>query len=215
MSDHNVATSPSQRGAAYVKAGTESALIVSGGEEPGTPDLQGRAGWQFIKPLADPVTDKKINLFYFGGTVDILPASHLSTMWSILTIDFFDGTSNGLPWLTYYTKPLGDGNDTELWYRTKVDHHIPLGRELVRGAERVCIWAGLTPPPAEMLNGARTLHLTPTRTGPVVAPTDEILYMTMHTDTSDTRANICVETLAYQTQHASPSGKMFNMHLLG
>ena len=203
---------PSLRGYAQAKSGTAPALLISSGEEPGTLDIHGRAGWQFIKPLADPVPATKINWFFFGGTVDIVPVSQLATMWSIITIDFFDGTTNGLPWLTYYTKPLGDGLDAEVWYRSKVDHFIPPGH--VRAGERVCIWTGTTPPPAEHLYGARTIELSPALTGPAVLPTDEILYKTIHTDSSDTQVSLTVETLGFISLHESVE-RMYNLHLVG
>ena len=211
----NHKTYPSQRGAAYVKAGTASGLVVSGLEQPGTPDLQGREGWEFIKEETFPTTPDKINFYFFGGTVDILPHSHLSTIWTIITIDFYDGTSNGLPWIQLLTKMKGDGNDAGAYYRTQVNYHIPIGREHVRGAERVCLWAGNIEPPAELLNGARLLHLSPTRTGPAILPSDEILYLSLHTDTTHTRASFCVETLAYETNRNKTNAQMFNMHLKG
>jgi len=77
----NHKTYPSQRGAAYVKAGTASALVVSGMEQPGTPDLQGREGWEFVKPLSDPTTTDKINFYFFGG------GRHRTTLTSLYHVD--------------------------------------------------------------------------------------------------------------------------------
>ena len=208
---------PSLRGYAQLKAGTQSAIIAAGGEQPGTTDLQGRLGWEFIKPLASPVPNTKINWYFYGGTFESLPASHLSSMWSILSIDYFIGTSAGLPWLSVYTKPQGDGNDAELWYRSKTDYHITVDGSVanrVRSGERVCIHT-LAAPPSESLNGARKIQLSPATTGPAVLPTDEILYMVMHTNSAAPQASFCVESLAYQTKDGLGSDDVFDLHLVG
>lgn len=201
----------SKRGFVQVKKDTPSAASVYADADPPIADDQDRPGWVFSKipMIAGPT---KIN-WYVGPTpAETIPFDHLSSFWSILTIDdFTDGKS--LPWLQVYTKPKGDGQDAS-WYRSKLDCQIPSLRDLVRAGERVCIWYGKHEPDASYLDGARLIHLDATRTGPVILDTDEIMFMNVATDSAATSVRILVETLAYEVQSHLPQGRVINLHLV-
>lgn len=210
--DKQIATNPSQFGAAYSKVGTVGAAMISGAETAPVADVNGRTGWAYVKELADPPTVGKINWFFGVPTTETLPVSHYSCMYAILSIDHYNGTVQGLPWLTMYTKAQGDGSDAS-WYRSKVDHHIPIQRELIRPGERICIFTGNHHPPAEQLNGARVIHLGQATTGPAVLGTDHIQFFVLQTNTESLQSGFCVEKLCYMTKSDKPDATQYNLHL--
>jgi len=206
-----VATNPSKKGFAQVKLGTLAATAVEGGEEPGMPDPSDRPGWSFIKD-ATSVPTAKVNFFVGVPTTLTVDYANVKGFWSILTIDDFTSVSS-LPWLTLYTYAQGDGNDAS-WYRSKVNYMIPHDRDTVMPGERVCIWTGTHPPPAELLNGARTIQLVPTLTGPSPLAGDRVQFLALHTDSGATTVGITVETLAYHMHTHHADGHLYNMHLV-
>jgi len=206
-----VATTPSKKGFAKVKLSTPAAAAVAGGEQPGIADPSDRPGWHFLKD-ATSVATAKVNWFVGCPTTLTLDYANVKGFWSILTIDDFTSVSS-LPWLTLYTYAQGDGKDAS-WYRSKVDYMIPHDRDTVMPGERVCIWTGTHPPPAELLNGARTIQLTSTLTGPSPLAADRVQFLALQTDSSATKVGITVETIAYHMHTHLVDGHLYNMNLV-
>lgn len=213
MSDKQIATHPSKFGYAQVKLGTAGAMSVTGGEDTPIADPSGRPGWYYSKPLADPPTVGKVNYFFGVPTSESLPFSHYSCMWAILSIDHYEGTHAGLPWMSLYTKYDASRSGNASWYRTKVNHLIP-DRATVRPGERICIYTGDHAPPAEQLNGARLIHLDSVRDGPNILGTDDVQYLVLQTDSTTPQSEFCVETLAYMTRSTTQDPTQYNLHLL-
>jgi len=211
--DKQVATRPSQFGAAYAKVGTPGAAMIYGAEEPPVADPNGRVGWYYEKPLADPPTVGKINWYFGVPTTETLEYKDFSCMWAIISLDHYVGTDAGLPWLSMYTKAKGDGSDAS-WYRSKIDHHIPFSREVIRPGERVCIYAGKHAPPAEQLNGARLIHLGSLLEGPAVLGSDAIQFFVIQTNSSSVQSAFCVESTGYMTRSDKPDSTQYNLHFV-
>ena len=202
------ATNPSKFGYAQVKLNTAGAMAITGGEAMPVPDPSDRPGWHFEKTLPN----EKINVFVGVPNNMTVDYSKVQCFWSIISIDDFTDSSS-LPWLSLYTATQGDSGDHS-WYRSKVDYTIPHDRDAILPGERVCIWHGKTHPPAEMLNGARTIQLVPSLVGPNPLPTDRVQFLVLQTDSAATACVLTAETVAYQLQNTSPDGLLFNLHLV-
>ena len=201
----------SKEGLVTVRLGSNAAAAVHADGSAGEYDANGRPGWAFIKDSASEPT-AKINLYVGPAANEKLEFKDLSCFWSILTIDDFTAASS-LPWLQIYTKPQMDGLD-QSWYRSKLNLQIPHEAVLVRPGERICIWWGLVEPPADLLDGARLIHLRADLTGPAVQATDEIYLMPLSTDSGATSVGLCAETIAYQVKAHVPQSRMINLHLV-
>mgnify|MGYP005824330997 CR=1 FL=1 len=206
-----VAITPSKLGFAQVKIGTPAAAAVTGAEQPGVPDASDRPGWSFIKD-ATSVATAKCNWFVGVPTTLTLDYGNVKGLWSILTIDDFTSVSS-LPWLTLYTYAQGDGKDAS-WYRSQINYMIPHDRETVMPGERVCMWTGTHPPPAELLNGARTIQLVPTLIGVNPLAGDRVQFLNLQTDSSATKVGFTVETIAYHMHTHLVDGHLYNMNLV-
>jgi len=214
MSDKQKATMPSKFGYAQVKLGTSGAAAVYGTESVPVADPSLRPGWYYEKPKTEPATVGKVNLFFGLPITETLTVQEYSCMWAILSIDHYAGTSEGLPWMTMYTKYDASRADNASWYRSKEDYPIPFQRELIRPGERVCIFTGNHIPPVEQLNGARMIHLGSSKTGPPILGTDAIQFFALQTNSTSVQSAFCVESMGYMTHSDQPNVTQYNLNLV-
>jgi hypothetical protein len=98
-----------------------------------------------------------------------------------------------VPFFVLYTKPKGDGSDAAAWYHSRHAYSLHLPSNLVRAGEK-CLWYCLNEP-REKFNGARQIPLrTRTDTGTYDA-SNEVLYMTIHSDSDQAEVVAYVENL--------------------
>lgn len=207
-------TDPTKFGYAKYKIGSSGSAAIAGAEAAPVVDDNDRSGWMFEKALETPTLPRKINWFYGMPTTENVATGHLSCQWAILYIDHYDGTVDGLPWLTLYTKYDATRPDNASWYRSKLNYQIPIARETVIPGERVCMWTGDHEPPAEYLDGARLIHLEGKRTGPVILDTDIVHFLNIQTDSMANQSKFTVEQLAYQLRTDKPDGRQYIVHLV-
>lgn len=78
----------------------------------GEVDPSGRDGW-YYKNLGEP---DKVNWYYFDGSQNPVTLGQLNTLYTVATVD---SSSNDTFHLAYYTVPLGDGQDSGSWFRSR------------------------------------------------------------------------------------------------
>ena len=75
-----------------------------------THDASLRDGMYFQNKVAGT----KYNLYFFGGTNEVIKVNDIKCLYTKL---YIDGAS--MPFLHIYTKPAGDGSDAQPWYNSK------------------------------------------------------------------------------------------------
>ena len=121
-----------------VKIGTATGLTVQGGEQAPITDPD-RGGWLFIKALADTA---KFNYFFYGEGNTAITLDDLTSIYSNVTIDNYQGT-NSLPFYVVYTKMTGVG-DAGAWYHSKILYTLTTNEKIFLG-EEIQLYSGSKP----------------------------------------------------------------------
>lgn len=82
-------------------------------------DPTGRDGW-YYKSAGSP---EKINWYFHDGQANPVTVGQWETLYTVATVD---SSSNDTFHLSYYTYPLGDGQDAGSWYRSRIVY-VPSG----------------------------------------------------------------------------------------
>jgi hypothetical protein len=178
-----------------IKLGTAGATSFQADSTPlAAADANDRPGWVYTKSVAggDGATDK-FNWYMYAGTYENMTCADVESMWFYGSVDQFQGQADQVPFIVLYTKPKGDGSDQEVWYHSRHAYSLHLASNLVRAGEK-CLWYCLNEP-REKFNGARQIPLrTRTDTGTYDA-SNEVLYMTLHSDSDQAEVVVYVENL--------------------
>ena len=143
---------------------------------PPVSDPNERRGWLFVKSDAAD----KFNYYIYGQGSHPMKLSEFGGAWFVANIDNWVDVSSA-PFFTVYTKPLGDGLDGGLWYRTRRTYcvasrtHICLGKRQQFNTEALNT---NTIYPFEQTHLSNTIVTGPND------PSEEILTMAIHSDSA-------------------------------
>lgn len=96
----------------------DDASVYADGTAP-IEDPTGRDGW-YYKSAGSP---EKINWYFHDGQTNPVTVGQWETLYTVATVD---SSSNDTFHLSYYTLPLGDGQDAGSWYRSRIIY-VPSG----------------------------------------------------------------------------------------
>ena len=138
-------------------------------------DTNERTGWLWEKVVADAT---KLNYYMYGsvGSSHQYTVADFKGAFSTLSVENWQN-SNSVPFIVIYTKPTSL-NDAGFFYHSKRVYTAPASNRYVTG-EQLNLYAGTKP---DFNNNNRSIELsTVTPTGDNL-DTEEILYITLHTD---------------------------------
>ena len=192
-----------KNGSAQALLGTAGATAILGDSTiTPTADPEGRDGWNFVNSVAAT----KFNLYYFNGNQEIITLEKISSVFAKVYINNFASLS-GAPFFHIYTKPQGAG-DAGAFYRSRIDYEID-SSVIVGIGEQVILW-GENLPNTPCNN--RLIQLkTKTTNGPALG-TEEILYITLSTNSSATinEKNITVSSMGFNTSDMGGTNGVIN-----
>ena len=156
-----------------------------------TTDTNERLGWLWTKAVADAT---KLNYYMYGNVGSSYQYTLADFKGAFATLSMDNWTGNyGIPFINVYTKPTGSG-DAGAYYHTRRVYGAPLTNRFVIG-EQINLYAGTKP---DFNNDNRSIELSiMTATGDNL-DTEEILYITLHTDSQALiHTRIFVSNLGY------------------
>tara|TARA_R110000803_G_scaffold103084_5_gene171202 strand:+ start:175 stop:777 length:603 start_codon:yes stop_codon:yes gene_type:complete len=157
------------------KNGSPSSTVIQGAEQTPIADPDERQGWLFQKATGDTA---KFNYFFYGEANHPITLGQLHNVYANVAIDVHvDSTSH--PFINIYTKPTGVG-DAGAWYHSRITYYIPNTYRLMLGEVFTMVTAAVPP---ELGYGFSQCLTRKTVLGDGL-PTEEILYMTIHSESS-------------------------------
>tara|TARA_R110000803_G_scaffold41697_1_gene89519 strand:- start:1839 stop:2825 length:987 start_codon:yes stop_codon:yes gene_type:complete len=165
-------------------------------------DSNNRDGWYYTNTAAG----NKANIYFFGGAQETVLVKHLNSIWAKISIDNNSATSC-LPFFNVYTKPTGV-DDAGAFYHSKFTYtlnstvNIGIGEEVIihtHHAPDIDYDCRFLPMPNVVLEGDGL-------------GTEEILYMTIHTDSSAVAGEV---KILFQNLGFRALGNTRNLHLIG
>ena len=181
----------SKQGLVIVKIGTPGAASVQGGEAPGIVDVNARPGWAFIKN-AESVADLKINWYMWNGTYENVQLKHMKSLFILGCIDTWTNVENEVFFIVVHTKMTGSG-DAGAWFHSRHAYVIDKPNHTVQPGER-CLFHTLETPTLTF-DGARHIPLQKRIDTGVFDPDNEILVISVHTDSAASSVGVLVESM--------------------
>ena len=164
-----------------------------------TADINDRQGWLWHKLAAN---DDKFNYYFYAsvGSSYQYKLSDFHGAHATCVIDNFSSLTDSCPFINVYTKPTAEDLAAGQWYHTKIVYSLNSDALIVVG-EAINLYCGKK----QVLNNTnRYVHLAEINTDGPGLPTEEIFYMTIHTD-SDAPINtrVLISTLGYNMGRTS------------
>tara|TARA_R110000823_G_scaffold310227_1_gene435053 strand:+ start:160 stop:768 length:609 start_codon:yes stop_codon:yes gene_type:complete len=173
-----------------IQLGSASAMAFQADSMPSaTFDANGRTGWSYTKMSGAD----KFNWYFYAGTYEAMQVKHVKNMYFCGSIDAWTGIGNEAPFFVIYTKPKGDGSDEAVWYHSKRAYALHAGSQLIRAGEK-CLFYCLQNPVEDFDGIRRVPFRTRIDTGTML-PNDEVLFMTLQSDSGAVQQSTYVETL--------------------
>ena len=172
--------------------GSPASTAIQGGEQAPVTDTNGRSGWLFVKALTGTA---KFNYFFYGEGSQAITLGEIKNIYANISNDnYLGGVTN--PFIIVYTKPTGVG-DAGAWYHSKITYKIPSSWN-VQSGEIITIRTNLM----TTNFGYRTCWLSDKTVDGDAALDEEILYMTIHSDSGAPAATqILVSEVGFSTIH--------------
>ena len=163
-----------------VKLTSASGVAVHGGETVPTADGDDRSGWLFEKTASD-ATSSKFNYYVYAHSASshTFTVANLNSIHLTCSVDNYQN-SGSVPFIVVHTKPTGI-NDAESWYHSKRAYTLAVDSYVVLAGEHINLYALAAP---AFNNTHRSLPLTSAVTDGDYADTEEILYISVHSDSS-------------------------------
>ena len=163
-----------------VKLTSASGVAVYGGETVPTADGDDRSGWLFEKTASD-ATSSKFNYYVYAdsGSSHTFTVADLKSINLTCSVDAYLNSSC-VPFVVVYTKPTGT-NDEAAWYHSRRSYALDVTANIVLAGEHINLYALAAP---TFNNTHRSLPLTSVATSGDYADTEEILFITIHSDSS-------------------------------
>jgi hypothetical protein len=151
------------------------------------------------------VASTKYNLYFFGGSSEVIRKSEITSLYSKLYID-----NSSMPQFHIYTKPTGS-NDAQPWYHTRWTYTFSGGSTFTKVGTEVLLTAINKPDVDFNVDVIES-------DGVLVDGIDEdgeVLYLTLSTNTGDTTDTVrhCVNLLGFTSEDSSlnKTEKNFNL----
>jgi len=178
----------SKRGQMQAKLGSPGATAIQADSAPlAVADANDRPGWLYVKDGSSAPADK-FNWYYYDGTNYSVSLKHMKSLFWVGSVDTFGGN----PFIVVYTKMTGSG-DAGAWYHSRHSYSLNPANQTVQTGER-CIFHALEAPVLEF-DGARKIALELRIDTGAYNPDSEILYITLHSDSSDAAVTALVENM--------------------
>ena len=173
---------------------TGGAMVIAGTLPVPTLDVDGRRGWLYQKVLAD---SGKFNYYIYGNT----GSSYQYTLGDLKTVHFVGSIDNwtdgaSAPFIVIYSKPTGVG-DAEVWYHSRRRYALDTSQRIVVG-EQVNWYFGDKP---DMNNNNRYIKLSTYLIDGDNLDSEEILYITIHSDSSALNTKILLSSVGYNLKN--------------
>jgi len=141
-----------------------------------TSDPNNRTGWYYQKTAGV----EKFNYYLYVDGSRALKLQDVKEYYFVGAVDTYtDYTS--IPFLVVYTKPLGDGQDAQPWYRSRITHGVNLVNTNIQlGVKSQFSTAAKTSTKFPYSQS----HLSVNTFDGLCDPSEEILYMTIHSDST-------------------------------
>ena len=194
---------PSIRGKSQIKL-ANNAAVWADSVPVATIDINNRDGWYYTNTSLG----NKANIYFFGGAQETILLHQLSSIWAKLSIDN-NSAPNTLPFFVVYTKPTGSGDAPAGWYHSRIVYTMNSGVDIGIG-EEVIIHTHHTPSIDYDCRFISAPNKTVEGEG---LGTEEILYMTIHTDSGAAAGD--VKILFQNLGFISQNGLSRNLHLIG
>ena len=156
-----------------------------------TEDPDGRAGWLFSKTAGA----EKFNYYMYSQGSLPITLGHLNSVFFTGSVDnYVSGAS--VPFVVIYTKPTGVG-DAGVWYHSKIIYAIHNTADIQLG--ELCYFYGGVKP-SHITSSYRHILLNNKIVEGDALPAEEILYMSIHSDSSgaDT-TRILITDMGFET----------------
>ncbi len=178
----------SKAGFMQAKLGSAGATAIQADSLPlAIADTNDRPGWLYVKDAGSGAADK-FNWYYYDGTNYSVSLKHMKSLFWVGSVDTFGAN----PFIVVYTKMTGSG-DAGAWYHSRHSYSLNPANQTVQTGER-CIFHALEAPVLEF-DGARKIALELRIDTGAYNPDSEILYITLHSDSSDPAVTVLVENM--------------------
>lgn len=192
----------SRKGHGQIFLGTSGASsLVADSTIQAVVDASLRDGFYFQNSTAGT----KYNLYFFGGTSEVIRKSEITSLYSKLYID-----NSSMPFFHIYTKPTGSG-DAQPWYHSRFTYTFSGGAGFTQVGTEILLSA-INKPDVDF-----NVDIIESD-GVLVDGTDEdgeILYLALGTDSSEGVNNVrhCVNLLGFTAEDSSlnKTEKNFNL----
>ena len=192
------------------KLGSAGSMAIIADSSPSPiADPNGRPGWSYTKTAGA----EKFNYYFYSGVYETARLRDIKGMWFVGSVDAWTNQTNELPWFIVYTKMTGVG-DAGAWYHSAILHQLNKNSNIIRAGEK-CMWkVGV---PDVIVEGARVLKMNTTSVVGTYNEDDEILAVSLHSDSGATAMSCYVENMGVEFhQHQRHTKEtMVNMKLLG
>ena len=155
-----------------------------------TSDPNNREGWFYQKTAGV----EKFNYYLYMEGSRAIRLQDVKEYYFVGAVDTYtDYTS--IPFIVIYTKPLGDGQDAQPWYRSRITHGVNLVNTNIQlGVKSQFSTAAKTSTKFPYSQA----HLSVNTVEGPLDPTEEILYMTVHSDSgAPNDAKILISNFGY------------------
>lgn len=193
---------PSSQGKGQILLENRTAIWADSTPSP-TIDVNNRKGWYYTNTN----TGDKANIYFFGGNQETILIHQIRSMWAKISIDN-NSSTNVRPFFIIYTKPQASGNagafyHSRFTYTFNNDVQIGIGEEVIIHT--------LSTPDIDFDN--RFISMPNVTIEGDGDPLEEVLYMTIHTDSGATPAS--VKLLFSNLGFQSKIGHIRNIELIG
>jgi len=161
-----------------VKLTSAGGIAVKAGSTDVSADNDDRGGWLYNKTQTGT---SKFNYYIYGNvgsshqfTFQDLKSIHMTT-----SIDKWDDTTS-IPFIIVYSKPTGT-NDAESWYHSKRTYNVNINNQQIVVGEHINLYAINKP---NLKNNNRYIECEILTTVGDNQDSEEILYITLHSDSS-------------------------------
>jgi hypothetical protein len=173
--------------------GSPASGVIQGAEQAPITDLDGRAGWLFVKAITGTA---KFNYFMYGEGSQPVTLGEIKNIYANISNDYYLG-ANSNPFFVIHTKPTGSG-DAEPWYHSALTYSIPATWN-VQSGEMITIHTNVM----EEDFGYRKCRTSDRTLIGEGLPGEEILYISIHTDSAaPALTQVLVSEVGYKTNHS-------------
>ena len=175
---------------------TSGAAVYADSSPAPIADLNGRDGWLFKKTSGA----EKFNYYIWSQGSHALRLGDLHSVFMVGAVDTYTNVAS-VPFIVIYTKMTGSG-DAGAWYHSRISYSIE-SSEVINLGEMVHFYSHHRSTITH--NGYRQVPLdVEIKTGEAL-PTEEILYITLHSDSGSANdTSILIANCGYVSNHLNP-----------